>query len=99
MVKLDKSKMDERTKKVKKSLTLPWWCKIFAYLMSFVISVVCIFFIILRGISFGDETCSKWLTSFVVSASSSCLITQPLQVLNLKLILKFLSFYINITFS
>jgi hypothetical protein len=80
LVKLDEAKIAERTKKLKKSFTLPWWFKIFAYLMSFVISVVSVFFIVIRGISFGDEKCGQWLTSFIVSAGSSCLVTQPLQV-------------------
>jgi hypothetical protein len=80
IMQLDKAKVAKRTVKIKKSFTLPWWFKIFAYLMYFVISVVSIFFIIMRGISYGDEACGKWLTSVIVSAGSSCLITQPLQV-------------------
>jgi hypothetical protein len=42
--------------------------------------LVCVFFTIIKGISLGDTASGKWLTSFVVSVASSCLVTQPLQV-------------------
>lgn len=41
---------------------------------------VCIFFIIVKGISFGDEKVKKWLTSICVSLLASILVIQPLQV-------------------
>jgi hypothetical protein len=80
MVKLDDKKLKERTIKVKKSLTLPWWFKILAYAASFIIAGVSIFIILIRGITYGDATCGKWLSSFITGFFSSCLITQPLQV-------------------
>jgi hypothetical protein len=76
----DSSKAPKRKKNTKKQLTFPWWFKIIAYLLSYTIAVVSIVFIIFYGISFGDEKCSKWLTSFVFSAMSSCFIIQPIEV-------------------
>lgn len=58
----------------------PWWCKIIAYAISFVFAVTSTFFIVVKGITFGDDKCAKWLTSFVVSIITSVLLTQPLQV-------------------
>ena len=58
----------------------PWWFKIIAYLISFVFAGVSIFFVIIKGIEFGDEKVTKWLTSLIVSFLSSILLTQPLQV-------------------
>ena len=43
-------------------------------------AVVSIFFIIVRGIEFGDLKCQKWLTSLLSSFFSSILVIQPLKV-------------------
>lgn len=74
-------KNDEiKIKKLNKQLTFPWWSKILAYIFSLVCCAVSIFFILVKGITFGDEKSAKWLTSFLVSILSSALLTQPLQV-------------------
>ena len=62
------------------SCILPWWFKIVAYVLSAILARVSLFFIVVKGISFGDEKCQKWLTSFMVSILASFLITQPIQV-------------------
>ena len=80
---LGEEKLNKKIEKANKKCKLvifPWWVKIIAYILSLVISFVCIFFIIVKGISFGDEKCQKWLTSFTVSVLTSFLLTQPLQV-------------------
>ncbi len=71
---------NHKKKKVKKELKFPWWTKIIAYLLSFVFAAVSIFFIIMQGISFGDDKCTKWLTSIMISFITSILLTQPIQV-------------------
>ena len=72
----------KKTQKFKLSeFKLPWWFKIIAYLLSFIFAGVCLFFIIIQGISFGNEKVQKWLTSLLVSFLTSVLLTQPLQVL------------------
>ena len=82
----EKKKEDEsddkkkEKKKVKWQFTLPWWCKIIGYVLSVIFVGVSIFFVIVKGITFGDEKCRKWLTSFIVSILTSCFITQPIQV-------------------
>ncbi len=63
-----------------RSLILPWQFKILAYIISFSCMSFSIIFTVFKGINFGDETCGKWLSSFVVSIFASCLITQPIQV-------------------
>lgn len=70
---------DEKTKK-KKRFEFPWWCKIIAYILSVIFTGVSLFFIITKGIAFGDEKVSKWLGSFISGIFSSLLITQPIQV-------------------
>lgn len=72
--------IDKDKKKQSKPFTLPWWFKIIGYLMAFCIVVVCLFFIIVRGITFGDDLCRKWLTSFIISVLTSIFLTQPIQV-------------------
>ena len=79
-----------KTKKAKKNLTLPWWIKIFAYIVSVVLAGVSLFFIIVKGIEFGDEKAQKWLTSIFFSVLTSLLLTQPIQIAFMTAIFVFL---------
>ena len=63
-----------------KELKFPWWFKIIAYILSFSFSITSLFFIIVKGITFGDDKVRKWLTSLVISFLTSIFLTQPLQV-------------------
>ena len=58
----------------------PWWCLFIAYGLSSVMAAVSIFFIIVRGIEFGDVKCQKWLTSLLSSFFSSIILVQPVKV-------------------
>ncbi len=60
---------------------LPWWCLVIAYGLSVILIVVSTFFIIVRGIEFGDLTTQKWLTSLISGFFSSILLIQPLKVI------------------
>jgi hypothetical protein len=60
--------------------TLPWWCVFVAYGLSFMIATLSIFFIIARGIEFGDEKVQKWLTSLIAGFFSSLFVIQPIKV-------------------
>jgi hypothetical protein len=72
--------MIDYDKKKQSQLTFPWWCIFIAYGLSFVLSVVSIFFIIVRGIEFGDLKTQKWLTSLISGFFSSILLIQPIKV-------------------
>ena len=61
-------------------LKFPWWFKIVAYFISFVFASVSLFFVVIKGIEFGDEKVTKWLSSLIISFLSSILLTQPIQV-------------------
>ena len=70
-----------KTKKKKSfELKFPWWFKIIAYMLSFAFAAVSLFFVVIKGIEFGEEKVAKWLTSLIISFMSSILLTQPLQV-------------------
>jgi polycystin 1L2 len=73
-------------KKAKKSFELkfPWWFKIIAYGLSFILACVCLFFVIMKGIVLGDDKVKKWITSVLISFLSSVLLTQPFQVTKYK---------------
>ncbi len=72
-------KQKETTKKPFQ-LKFPWWFKIIAYLLSFVFASVSLFFVILKGIEFGEEKVAKWLSSLLIGFFSSIFLTQPLKV-------------------
>ncbi|CAF1470524.1 unnamed protein product [Adineta ricciae] len=72
--------------KKKSKLMFPWWCLFIAYGLSFLLSVVAIFFIIVRGIEFGDLKTQKWLTSLLSGFFSSVLLIEPVKILSLAVI-------------
>jgi hypothetical protein len=69
----------EKTQK-RASGMFPWWCLFVAYGLSAIMAAVSIFFVIVRGIEFGDVKCQKWLTSLFSSFFSSLILVQPLKV-------------------
>jgi hypothetical protein len=71
-------KQDKRKKHFE--LKFPWWFKIVAYLLSFLLVALSLFFVIIKGIEFGNDKVTKWLTSLIVSFVSSLFLTDPLQV-------------------
>ncbi len=72
-------------KKKRFQVTFPWWCLFIAYILSFLIIVVSIFFIIVRGIEFGDLKTQKWLTSIITGFFSSIFLTQPIKIVCLAI--------------
>ena len=71
---------DNVEKKTKFELKFSWWFKFIAYVLSFLMASVSIFFVLVKGIEFGNEKVTKWLTSLLISLLSSILLTQPIQV-------------------
>jgi hypothetical protein len=70
----------QKRMKKKATISFPWWCLFIAYGLSFVLAALSMFFIIARGIEFGDVKCQKWLTSLVTGFFSSILLSQPIKV-------------------
>jgi hypothetical protein len=70
----------ELNKKKRSQLMFPWWCLFIAYGLSFILVGISTFFIIVRGIQFGDLKTQKWLTSLISGFFSSILLIQPLKV-------------------
>lgn len=68
------------TKKQSNRFRFPWWCLFIAYGLSFIFSAISIFFIIVRGIEFGDLKTQKWLTSLLTGFLSSIFFMQPIKV-------------------
>ena len=68
-------------------LTFPWWCLFLAYTLSFLILIISIFFIVVRGIELGDLQTQKWLTSIVTGFFSSIFLTQPIKIVCLAIFL------------
>ncbi|CAF1416666.1 unnamed protein product [Rotaria sordida] len=73
------------TKKKQCELTFSWWCLFIAYGLSFIIIAISIFFIIARGIEFGDLKTRKWLTSVLTGIFSSILLTEPIKIICLAI--------------
>jgi hypothetical protein len=74
-----------KSSREKFELKFPWWCLFIAYSLSFMIIIVSIFFIIIRGIEFGDLKTQKWLTSIVTGFFSSIFVTQPMKIICLSI--------------
>ncbi|CAF0849209.1 unnamed protein product [Adineta steineri] len=72
-------------KKKKSIITFPWWCLFIAYGLSMIIIAVSIFFIIVRGIEFGDVKTQQWLTSVLTGFFSSVIFTQPIKIICLAI--------------
>ncbi|CAF1068198.1 unnamed protein product [Adineta steineri] len=82
-----------KSNKTKRSqLMFPWWCLFFAYSLSFILVLVSSFFIIVRGIQFGDLKTQKWLTSLLSGFFSSIFLIQPLKIVALAI---FFAFFIR----
>ena len=64
----------------------PWWCLIVAYLLSFIVAGVSLAFVVIFGISYGDEKVRRWLGSIAIGFFSSIFFTQPLKVLSLLIL-------------
>ena len=62
------------------SMTLPWWSLFLIYGLCLISMILSIFFIVARGIEFGDFKAQQWLTSILSGLFSSVLLTQPLKV-------------------
>jgi chromate transport protein ChrA len=74
-------KVEKKTTKNKKSeFKFPWWFKIVAYMISFAFAVVSLFFVIIKGLVFGNDMVTKWITSIVISFFTSVVLTQPIKV-------------------
>ena len=71
--------------KKRPSWTFPWWFLFIAYAFSLICAAISIFFIIARGIEFGDLTTQKWLTSLLTGFFSLIFLIQPLKVYTCRL--------------
>lgn len=96
--KSESDKSEVKKKKKSKALTFPWWCKIIAFILSFIFMGVSAFFVIIKGIDFGEEKCNKWLTSLVISFFTSVLLTQPIKVIKKFFYLKIYLFFKDFIF-
>ncbi|UJR18466.1 hypothetical protein I4U23_005372, partial [Adineta vaga] len=75
--------------KKKNPLTFPWWCIFIAYGISFLLILTSIFFIIARGIEFGDVKSQQWLISVLSSFFSSILLTEPIKIVSMAIFFAF----------
>jgi polycystin 1L2 len=78
--KIEKEALFLEKKKQKSALKFPWWFRVFAYMLSFAFAGVSLFFVIVKGLVFGNEMVTKWITSIVVSLFTSVFLTQPIKV-------------------
>ena len=72
--------IDQKKGKQKPRRTLPWWWIFIIYGLCILLVALSIFFIIARGIEFGDLKTQQWLGSILTGFFSSVLFTQPLKV-------------------
>ncbi|CAF1454324.1 unnamed protein product [Rotaria sp. Silwood1] len=93
LYKLKQQPMPVESNKKKQSICMfPWWFLFIIYGLSFVLAISSTFFIIARGIEFGDLKTQKWLTSLISGFFSSILLIQPLKIISLAI---FFAFFIR----
>uniref|UniRef100_A0A915JXV8 Uncharacterized protein n=1 Tax=Romanomermis culicivorax TaxID=13658 RepID=A0A915JXV8_ROMCU len=64
----------------RKSFLLPWWCRIFAWLLVILISIVCLVFTAFYAIEFGDNKTRRWLCSTILTFFVSVFFIQPIKI-------------------
>ncbi len=77
--------------KKKLEFKLPWWCKIVAYCIALGMIAVSAFFILIKGIEFGDEKVKRWISSLLMSFLSELFLTEPLKIVVLAAIFVFIT--------
>ncbi|UJR06735.1 hypothetical protein I4U23_011024 [Adineta vaga] len=82
-------KEEAKTKTKKQPFTFPWWFIFITYGLCFLLVITSIFFLIVRGIEFGDVKTQKWLISILSGFFSSILFTQPLKIVALMIVFAF----------
>jgi ABC-type multidrug transport system fused ATPase/permease subunit len=61
--------------------TLPWWFSIIGFIISWSVMLICIFFVIVKGLEYGNKMVEKWIVQFIISIFTSIFITEPLKVI------------------
>lgn len=80
-------KIETKNKKSeKKKFLFPWWCLIIAYILSFLMMAVSIFFILIKCFQYGEARTQLWLGTIPTNFFASVLLAQPLKVLSLALL-------------
>ena len=90
---LEARKIKEKTEKIKKkkakeekaegpkrSFTFPWYFRIVALILSYACMIVCAFFVIVKGLEFGNSKVTSWVTSLAISFVTSVLFHEPIKV-------------------
>lgn len=72
--------MPNSTKRKNSKFTLPWWCRILAWILCIFIVIACGVIVLSYAIEFGDSKTQKWLISLVISFAASIFFSQPLTV-------------------
>jgi len=63
-----------------KSFSLPWWFCIICWVLLVLVVLASSAFVTFYGITFQDDKCKKWITSMLISFTTSIFITEPLKV-------------------
>ena len=62
--------------------SIPWWCKIIAYILAFFFTFLSIFFIIVKAVSLGDFKTKKWLITVILGILFENILIEPIEVVN-----------------
>lgn len=74
-------------KKKKKKFMFPWWCVIISWIILWLTVAGCCAGVTFYGITFGNEKCTKWISSMLISFFSSVFITEPIKVFGMAILL------------
>ncbi|XP_036357895.1 polycystin-1-like isoform X2 [Octopus sinensis] len=74
-------------KKNKKKFMFPWWCRIISWILLWLTVAGSCAGVTFYGITFGNEKCTKWISSMLISFFSSVFITEPIKVFGMAILL------------
>ena len=76
-----KKAKEEKKERAEQNFTIPWYFRIVALILSYACMIVSAFFVIVKGLEFGNTKVTSWVTSLAVSVVTSVLFQEPIKVI------------------
>nr|XP_045593938.1 polycystic kidney disease protein 1-like 2 [Procambarus clarkii] len=78
---------EKSEEKIEKSITLPWWFMLIAWALAVVCISVSCFFLLMYGITFGNEKTTKWISALIISFFTEILLQEPIKIIVIAMVM------------